>query len=138
MNTASVLPWVAVLPGSVALILGLLNIVKEWRTGDEGRRAEAFAKRSEGAAKASEATAVEHRVWMEGSQGTIARLADDCRNCREELNRFENGIDGLFEDIEDQIEPMLMLLGPEHRQILEALHSVVRKARRQIRPPHLP
>lgn len=139
MNAASVLPWAALLPGSVALALGMLNIWKDWRTGDDGRRAKAFADRSEGAAKSIEATSLAHQVWMKGSQGTIARLEKDFNLCREREDRLEDSIYGLFDDIDEQIAPMLMLPDTDKQQILDALRAVVRKARNRIRPhPTIP
>lgn len=139
MNAASVLPWAAIIPGGIALFLGLLNMWKDWKTGEEGRQAESYAKRSEGAAKTAEATALEHRVWMEGSQGSIERLTQECHDCREEVARlqksearFQDGIYELFDDIDEQIAPMLMLSGQQ--QILDVLRAVMRKARNRIRP----
>lgn len=138
MNAASLAAWGGVITGGSALIIAIVNIIKEWLTGDEGRRAEAFAKRSEGAAKSIEATAVEHRVWMEGSQNAIERLEAQCRRCQDEVDRLEDGIYGLFNEIEDQIAPMLMLDGTDKKQINDALRAAVRTARNRIRPPQPP
>lgn len=135
MTGASIAAWAGLFSGAVALILGLIKAFQEWKTGEPGRSAEAFAKRAEGSAKSIEATAVEHRIWMEGTESLVAALERECKNCSAEVERFENSVYGLFDDLEEQIAPMLMLL-PGGDAILNALRVAMRNARNRLRPPH--
>lgn len=133
MTPAAVAAWAGFVSGGVALFLGLVKAFQEWKTGEPGRNAEAFAKRAEGSAKSIEATAVEHRIWMKGTESLVAALERECRNCSAEVQRFENSIYGLFDDLEEQVAPMLMLMqgGDE---ILNALRMYIRNARVRLRP----
>lgn len=133
MTPAAVAAWAGFVSGGVALFLGLVKAFQEWKTGEPGRSAEAFAKRAEGSAKSIEATAVEHRIWMEGTESLVAALERECRNCSAEVERFENSVYGLFDDLEEQIAPMLMLM-PGGEAILNAMRIAIRTARVKLRP----
>jgi DNA repair exonuclease SbcCD ATPase subunit len=100
-----------------------------------GQRAEAAAKRAEGAKTEVEAAVSKHATWRADFEKNYEILEKRCDQCDEKLDRFEDALYGMFDELEEQVAPMLLLPNTNPMETLAAMRACVRRARNTIREP---
>lgn len=82
----------------------------------------------------SEAFARERETWRQDYDHAYNQVRTQCNDCMQELNKFRSSLYGLFDDLEEQIAPMMMLVGSDPKMTWEAMRACIRKARDSVKP----
>lgn len=117
----------AVVSGGVAVAISVISwAVKSLFSRDRDKAA--------GRKDLSDSFARERETWRLDYDHAYNQVRSQCNDCIQELHRFRSSLYGLFDDLEEQIAPMLMLPGTDSKMTWEAMRSCIRKARDAVKP----
>lgn len=122
-----ILANVVVQAGMTLAVTGVLWAVRSLWSRDKDNAA-AHRDRLEGMAR-------DHETWFKESEDLYERVKSKCDECTVRLDRVEAALEGILEDLDDQILPMLMLPDVNPMDTRNAMRAAMRKARERVREP---